>query len=58
MQAKRLSSLLSFARRSIDAPLDLVFTAGDVLCLKLRDGRTGILYLEDGEPRLDLPEAV
>lgn len=39
----------------VDEPLEEVRTAGDTLRLRLRDGRTGVLYLEDGEPRLVLP---
>ena len=39
----------------MDEPLAEVCTAGDALRLRLRDGRTGVLYLEDGEPRLVLP---
>lgn len=42
----------------MDEPLAEVCTAGDTLRLRLRDDRTGVLYLEDGEPRLVLPAEV
>lgn len=39
----------------MDEPLEAVYTVGDTLRLQLRDGRAGVLYLEDGKPCLMLP---
>lgn len=58
LTTRTLSALLRWARNNVDEPLEEVCTAGDTLRLRLRDGRAGVLYLEDGEPRLVLPEAV
>lgn len=58
LTTKKLSTLLRWAQSQVDEPLAEVRTAGDTLWLRLRDGRTGVLYLEDGEPRLVLPAEV
>ena len=55
LTTRTLSALLRWARNNVDEPLEEVRTAGDTLWLQLRDGRTGVLYLEDGEPVLSLP---
>lgn len=55
LTTRTLSALLRWARNNVDEPLEEVRTAGDTLWLRLRDGRTGVLYLEDGEPVLSLP---
>ena len=58
LTTRTLSALLRWARNNVDEPLEEVRTAGDTLWLQLRDGRTGVLYLEDGEPRLVLPAEI
>lgn len=58
LNIKSLSTLLSWAKNHVEEPLDEVRTVGDTLCLRLRDGRSGVLYLEDGEPRLVLPAEI
>lgn len=58
LTTRTLSALLRWARNNVDEPLEEVRTAGDTLRLRLRDGRTGVLYLEDGEPRLVLPAEI
>ena len=58
LTTKNLSALLSCIRSNVDEPLEAVYTVGDTLRLQLRDGRTGVLYLEDGEPRLVLPAEI
>lgn len=55
LTTKNLSALLRWARDNVDAPLEAVYTVGDTLRLQLRDGRAGVLYLEDGKPCLMLP---
>lgn len=55
MTTKNLSALLRWARDHVDEPLEEIRTVGDTLRLRLRDGRAGVLYLEDGEARLVLP---
>lgn len=58
MTTKKISVLLRWAQSQVDEPLEEVRTAGDTLRLRLKDGRTGVLYLEDGEPRLVLPAEI
>ena len=58
LNIKSLSTLLSWAKNHVEEPLDEVRTVGDTLCLRLRDGRSGVLYLEDGERRLVLPAEI
>lgn len=55
LTTKNLSALLRWARDNVDAPLEAFYTVGDTLRLQLRDGRAGVVYMEDGEPRLMLP---
>lgn len=55
LTTRTLSALLRWARNNVDEPLAEVCTAGDTLRLQLRDGRAGVVYMEDGEPRLMLP---
>lgn len=55
LNTKSLSTLLSWAKNHVEEPLDEVRTVGDTLCLRLRDGRSGVLYLDNGEPVLSLP---
>ena len=58
MTTKKISVLLRWAQSQVDEPLAEVCTAGDALRLRLKDGRTGVLYLEDGEPRPVLPAEI
>ena len=58
LSTSHLSVLLRWARDHIEEPVESVHTAGDLLCLRLRDGRTGVLYLEHGAPRLVLPAEI
>ena len=58
LATKNLSALLSWVRRNVDEPLEEIYTLGDTLRLRLRDGRAGVLYLEDGEPHLAIPDTV
>ena len=58
MTTKKLAVLLRWAQGRVDAPLAAVYTVGDTLRLQLRDGRAGVLYLEDGKPCLMLPAEI
>ena len=58
LTTRTLSALLSWIRSNVDEPLAAVYTVGDTLRLQLRDGRAGVVYMEDGEPRLVLPAEI
>lgn len=58
MTTKNLAVLLRCAQGRVDAPLAAVYTVGDTLRLQLRDGRAGVVYMEDGEPQLVLPAEI